>query len=242
MSERTSPDHTITAEVRQSILRWIAKAAIGIIVYAVILFLAAGTLNWVWGWVFVGILVVHLAAHPLLLVPINPGLLAEREKGILDKEVRPWDKRLTSLGGGLMILTWVVAGLDVRWQWTGTLPLAYHLVGAVVTVLGYGLFMWAMTANAFFSEGVRIQEERGHVVVSGGPYRFVRHPGYVGAIATHLATPFLLGSWWALIPAVVLAAVFVLRTRLEDEMLQEELPGYQEYVQRTPSRLLPGIW
>jgi protein-S-isoprenylcysteine O-methyltransferase Ste14 len=99
-----------------------------------------------------------------------------------------------------------------------------------------------MASNAFFSEGVRIQAERGHVVATGGPYRCVRHPGYVGTILTQLATPFLLGSPWALIPSVVSAALFVVRARLEDKTLMEELPGYKAYAQRTPSRLLPGVW
>jgi len=116
------------------------------------------------------------------------------------------------------------------------------MAGLLFTLLGYGLFMWAMASNAYFSEGVRIQSERGHAVASGGPYRFVRHPGYVGVIIAHLATPFLLGSLWALIPSALLAGLFVLRTHLEDKTLTAELDGYEAYTQETRFRLLPGIW
>ena len=178
----------------------------------------------------------------LILIPINPELLAERQKGSLDEGVKSWDKWITMLSGVLMVLSWIIAGLDFRWGWSPPLPLAIHLAGLLFTLLGYGLFMWAMASNAFFSEGVRIQTERGHTVASGGPYAIVRHPGYVGVIVAHLATPFLLGSLWALIPSVLLAALFVLRTSLEDKTLTAELPGYAAYTQETRYRLLPGVW
>ena len=97
-------------------------------------------------------------------------------------------------------------------------------------------------ANAFFAEGVRIQEERGHTVATRGPYCWVRHPGYVGAIMGMAASPFLLGSWWAMIPAALAMAGYILRTALEDRTLLAELPGYREYAQRTRYRLLPGVW
>ena len=119
---------------------------------------------------------------------------------------------------------------------------AVHLAGLVISLLGFGVFLWAMAANAFFAEGVRIQEERGHTVATGGPYRLVRHPGYVGAILSMGATPFLLGSWWALVPAGLGVGGYLLRTALEDRTLQEELPGYREYTHQTRYRLLPGIW
>lgn len=242
MRAKTSTRPKITPEVRRAIIKWNVRAILGIPVYGLILFLPAGRLNWVWGWVLLGVLTAVMAAHPLLLVPLNPELLAEREKSFYDKGVKTWDKWITTLAGGLMFLLWIVAGLDLRFQWTGPIPLAYHLGGLVVTLLGYALFLWAMASNAFFSEGVRIQEERGHVVARGGPYRYVRHPGYGGTILAQLGTPFLLGSPWALIPSGVLAALLVVRTCLEDKTLREELPGYKEYTQQIPSRLLPGVW
>lgn len=232
----------MTEEVRQGVVKWIWQAALGIVGYAAIIFISAGTLHWMWGWAFVIVLALSMIAHPLILIPFNPELLAERQKGMLDEGVKAWDKRITMLSGVLMIGSWIVAGLDYRWGWTDPLPLVVHLAGLLFTILGYGLFLWAMASNAFFAEGVRIQTERGHSVAKGGPYRFVRHPGYVGVIMAHLATPFLLGSLWALIPSALLAGLFVLRTSLEDKMLTAELAGYEAYAQETRYRLLPGVW
>ena len=107
---------------------------------------------------------------------------------------------------------------------------------------GLALSGWAMIVNAYFSTVVRIQRERGHTVCRTGPYRFVRHPGYVGFMLQSLGIPLLLGSWWALLPGFAAIAVMIIRTAFEDRMLQAELPGYQEYVRDVHYRLLPGIW
>ncbi len=229
-------------ETRKAINKWIFQAALGVIGYGAIIFLAAGTLRWLWGWALLIVLTAVMAAHPILLIPINPELLAERQKGMLDEGVKQWDKWITTSSGAMMVVTWVVAGLDWRFGWGRGMATAVHLVGLLFNIAGHALFMWAMTANAFFAEGVRIQTERGHTVVSSGPYRFVRHPGYAGAIIAQLATPFLLGSLWSLLPAALLGVLFTLRTALEDRTLQAELPGYTDYTQQTHYRLLPGIW
>ncbi|MBU0492854.1 MAG: isoprenylcysteine carboxylmethyltransferase family protein [Chloroflexi bacterium] len=233
----------ITPETRRAIVKWIVQSALGMVGYGLVLFLVAGTVNWVWGWVLLGVITAFMAAHPLILVPINPELLAQRERGILEPGVKTWDRWISALAAGVFpMASWVVAGLDVRWQWTGPVPLPYHLGGLLVMVLGFALFLWAMASNTFFAEGIRIQEERGHTVAAGAPYRAVRHPGYVGAILSQLATPFLLGSPWAMIPSVASAALYVVRTYLEDKTLRAELPGYKEYAQQTRYRLLPGVW
>ena len=228
--------------VRREITKWSVQAILGWVGYGLVLFLAAGRLDWLWGWAQLAVLAAVLAAHPLLLIPINPELLAEREQGFRGEGVKGWDRWLAGLAAGMVFPMWVVAGLDLRFGWTGAMPLALHLGGLLAHVLGYALFLWAMVSNAFFAEGVRIQEERGHTVATGGPYRYVRHPGYAGAVVAGLATPFLLGSLWTLIPAGISAALYVLRTALEDRTLREELPGYAEYAQRTGYRLLPGLW
>jgi protein-S-isoprenylcysteine O-methyltransferase Ste14 len=99
-----------------------------------------------------------------------------------------------------------------------------------------------MASNPFFSEGVRIQSDRGHEVAEAGPYRYVRHPGYSGAILSHIGTPLMLGSPWALMAALAAAALFVARTLLEDRFLQKELVGYRAFTGRTRYRLLPRVW
>lgn len=243
MDGQESEKRTMTPKVRRRIVSWIVQAALGLVGYGAILFLSAGRLDWVWGWVFLGLLAATLISHVLILVPINPELLAERSRGICQEGAKGWDKWVATFAAGMgTVPTWVVAALDVRFEWSASLPLALHIGGLVGSVLGWALFMWAMGANAFFSEAVRIQEERGHTIVTNGPYRYVRHPGYVGAILALLATPLLLGSLWALIPAGLAAIGYVVRTALEDGMLQEELDGYTEYTQQTHYRLLPGVW
>jgi protein-S-isoprenylcysteine O-methyltransferase Ste14 len=233
----------VSPETRREIVKWIVQVVLGLIGYGLILFLSAGRFDWIWGWALLIVVVAFLAAHPLILIPINPGLLAEREKGITGQGVKSWDRWIAGLAAGAFpIASWVVAGLDVRWNWTGPISLAYHVGGLIVMVLGYALFLWAMASNAFFAEGVRIQQERGHAVAAGGPYRYVRHPGYVGAILSQGATSFLLGSACALIPSVASAALYVVRTYLEDQTLRQELPGYEAYAQWTRYRLVPGVW
>jgi len=233
----------MSPEMRREIIKWIVQAAVGWVCYGLILFLSAGTIEWAWGWMLLIVLAIFLAAHPIILIPINPALLVEREKGLRDKGVKTWDRWIAALAGGVFpMVSWIVAGLDFRFGWTESLPLAIHLGGLLAMALGFALFLWAMASNAFFAEGVRIQTERGHTVASGGPYRYVRHPGYSGAILAMAASPILLGSPWALIPAFISAALYVVRTSLEDKLLKAELPGYEGYAQQTQYRLVPGIW
>jgi protein-S-isoprenylcysteine O-methyltransferase Ste14 len=242
MNTQPPAQEPLTPEVRRRIRRWIVQAALGTVGYALILFLSAGRWDWLRGWVLLGVLVAVMAAPPLLLLPICPELLAERQRGFWVAGAKGWDKWITTAAGGLMFAPWIVAGLDVRFGWTGPLPLGVHLGGLGLVLLGYGLFLWAMAANAFFAEAARIQAERGHTPATGGPYRYVRHPGYLGTIVAALGTPLLLGSPWALIPAGLFAALWVLRTALEDRMLRQELPGYADYAQQAHFRLVPGVW
>ncbi len=231
------------AETRRAIRCWIAQATLGWLAYAVILFTAAGRVDWVWGWVFVGILAALLAAHPLILIPIDPDLLAERQQGIHAAGTKGWDRWLAPLAAGVFpMLSWIIAGLGLRFGWSAGLPTIAHVAGVVGMVSGLALFLWAMASNAFFAEGVRIQPERGHTVATGGPYRVVRHPGYAGAIVAQAATPLLLGSPWALIPAAGSVIGYIIRTALEDKTLLAELPGYTGFAETTRHRLVPGLW
>ena len=136
----------------------------------------------------------------------------------------------------------VVAGLEERWGWAPPVGAPLQWAAGIAMGLGLGLFSWSMAANAYFAVVVRVQTERGHQVVSGGPYSVVRHPGYAGTILFALAAPLLLDSPWALLPAAVLIGSLVARTALEDRTLRTELPGYGAYARRVRFRLLPGIW
>jgi protein-S-isoprenylcysteine O-methyltransferase Ste14 len=237
MNATTSAEH----DVKRGVRRWLRREIIGSLIVAAILFGAAGRLDWVMGWVVVGTYVMWTAATALTIIPTNPEMLAERTG---PKEgTKGWDMAIISVVGIAEMVKYVVAGLDMRWGWSPQFPLALQLAAVIVAVLAQVVLLtWSMAANAFFSQTVRIQNERGHTVVTGGPYRYVRHPGYVASILFMLATPLILGSVWALIPSGLAALLSVLRTALEDKTLLEELDGYKEYAQQVRYRLLPGVW
>jgi len=166
-----------------------------------------------------------------------------KERAHPKADAKAWDRVLAHLTGPLgSTAMLIVAGLNVRFGWPPQVPFAWQAAGLVVFVLGMGLMTWAMIVNNFFSLVVRIQKDRGHTVVSGGPYAYVRHPGYVGGILFQLATPVMLGTLWALIPAGLAACCILVRTALEDKTLQAELDGYKDYAARVRYRLLPGVW
>lgn len=222
------------------LLRFVVREGFGVLVLALALFLPAGRLDWPMGWAVVAITSLWFVAMALVMVVWQPDLIAERLG--LKPGTKHWDIVLLSLIGLLAISRCVVAGLDVRFGWT-VAPLApLQIIALLVAVGGYGLVVWASAVNAFFAATARIQKERGHVVVTGGPYRFVRHPGYVGMALAELALSIMLGSVWAMAPGAASAALVVVRTLLEDRMLLSELEGYQAYAGRVRYRLLPGIW
>jgi len=233
-------------DVRAGVRRWVIKGVIGVLTVALFLFIPAGRLDWAMGWALVGVWALWQVAVGLILIPRNPELLAERAAGP-QKSNKTWDTALMSIAGLATMAQYIVAGLDLRFGWTRQsmgvhVPLALQVAALVVAALAYALTTWAMVANAFFSKIVRIQDDRGHAVATGGPYRYVRHPSYAGEIAFSLAVPVMLNSLWAFVPSVLLALLFIVRTALEDKTLQEELEGYEAYAQRVRYRLLPGIW
>jgi protein-S-isoprenylcysteine O-methyltransferase Ste14 len=212
----------------------------GVLMGAVILFLSAGRWDWVMGWACVILTALWVGATALVVIPRNPELLAERlgpRKG-----AKTWDAMIMSIVGLALVACYIVAGLDVRNEWTTGISPLLQVAALIIVVLGYAVTVWATAANAFFSSIVRIQKERGHTVAAGGPYRFVRHPAYVGGVALYLATPVMLGSVWALIPGGLSAVLMIVRTALEDKTLLNELDGYKDYAQRVRYRLLPGVW
>lgn len=202
-----------------------------------LLFGAAGTLRWSWAWVYTAAVALLTLANAFV---IPAEVAAERAQP--QPNVKQWDKRIVNSILLLTLIVFTTAGLDYRLGWTSRFSPLWHWLGLAGVTLASLLFMWAMHSNRFFSTRVRIQEERGHTAVSTGPYRWVRHPGYSALIVSNLATPLLLGSLLALLPALAIAALYVLRTALEDRTLHAELPGYAAFARQTPHRLLPGIW
>jgi protein-S-isoprenylcysteine O-methyltransferase Ste14 len=242
--KQTTGTSSLPADVRAGVRHWLIKGYVGVLFTAAILFIPARRLDWVMGWVYIAIWFLWHTAMALILIPTNPELLAERAKA--QKGSKTWDVVLLSFAGLTAMAQCIVAGFDARHGWTSQVwpqfPLLLQIVAAVVAALGNALGIWAMASNAFFSQTVRIQDDRGHTVATGGPYRYIRHPGYAGEVVFNLVTPVLLGSLWTFIPSVLMMLTFVVRTALEDRTLQEELDGYKAYAERVRYRLLPGIW
>jgi len=222
------------------IARYALRETLSIVGMAVALFWSAGRINWWPAWASVAVSLAWLMATAIVILRLNPDLLAERLRP--RKGAKPWDRAIVSILGLTTLVRYIIAGLDQRYGWTGGFPLAAQIAALIVCALGYALFVWATASNAFFSQIVRIQPERGHTVATGGPYRYVRHPAYFGVLLYELAVPILLASWGALIVSVLDVILLILRTALEDRTLQAELSGYADYARRVRQRLVPGIW
>ena len=224
-------------------VEWAIKSSVFIMLLAAIFFLGSGRLDWWMAWAYLGETVVNVVLSSLILMHKNPDMIAERLHPAEPEGVKAWDRmlvRIVAVYGPM--LTWIAAALDKRFAWSPPLGLALQIVALAVVALGNLVTGWAMVANRYFSAVVRLQEDRGQTVCDTGPYRTVRHPGYVGSILVNLATPLALGSPWALVPGVLTACLTVIRTALEDRTLRDELDGYGDYAQRVRYRLLPGIW
>jgi protein-S-isoprenylcysteine O-methyltransferase Ste14 len=208
-----------------------------------LLFIFAGTTNWPMAWVYTALLLVSTIGSRLIVWRRNPDTLRERARFTASEGTPSWDRLLVPIVGlyGPMA-TMVVAGLDHRLGWSAVVPVIWQIVAALVIAGGYGLAVWAMVVNRYFSAVARIQQDREQVVVTSGPYRIVRHPSYAGAVLASLALPVMLDALWAAVPAAVMVVALIVRTGLEDRMLREELEGYQSYAGETRYRLIPGLW
>jgi len=206
------------------------------IIMGIILFVSSGRLDWAMAWAF---LIISCGYVLFAMLVMSPSEIEKRMES--PKRAKKWDPMITAPMGIFLMISTLVAGLDMRFGWSGQVPLLIQTVAMALYVFGYGLFTWAMVSNKFFSHVVRIQGDS-HTVAMGGPYRYVRHPGYLGSIIYFFAQPLMLGSYWALVPIAVSIILLIVRTSLEDRMLREELLGYKEYVKQVHYRLLPGVW
>ena len=237
-SEAPSPEPTRSSS--RAIARRAGQLLVMIVLLSVVLFGSAGTLRWWPGWAYLGLYLGMIALNVILLLPNDRGLIEER--GRVKAGVPGWDQVFAGAYTVLGIAILLVGGLNARFGWPPLIPLWLQIVAGVIMALAYLMFAWAMSTNRYFSAVVRVQKDRGHSVVSTGPYGYVRHPAYAGSVPLVVVTPLLLGSAWALIPGVLAGAAIVARTALEDAKLERELEGYAEYAQRVRFRLMPGIW
>jgi protein-S-isoprenylcysteine O-methyltransferase Ste14 len=231
--DRTSQDRRLVLFGMLWGIVW--PAMIGLILYA-----ASGRWRWPLAWAYLALYAATLVTGSFFAVHRDPGFTSERTQ--VKEGTKTWDRLLSGpLFSPIWLALYVVAGLDKRYGWSpGLVPVA---IGAVVAAgLGYSLAVWAMASNKFYGRYVRIQDDRGHTTVTGGPYRFVRHPAYAGLCLFMLASALALESLWALIPAGLIVVVLIVRTALEDRTLLAELSGYPGYARQTRFRLLPGVW
>ena len=205
------------------------------------MFFAAGTVRWVRGWVYVGTMLAAVGAMLLVIWRCNPEMFQARAR-LRHKDTKTFDKVFIAIYVPLLLMQPVVAALDAaRLQWS-SMPFGTVYLGAASFAVASAVIGWVMAVNRFAEQSVRIQTERGHTVVSNGPYRVVRHPMYVGLILWFLGTALVLGSLGALAVGCVMTALVVWRTAMEDRTLRRELPGYEEFTKQTRYRLLPGVW
>ena len=204
------------------------------------IFLPAGRLNWAAGWIFVAVLVVAFGISAAVLAKVNPAIYRARSR--FQPGTKGWDKAIVGVMLTLMVAILPVAALDAgRFHWS-VVPAWFAVAGYGALLGGIGGTAWAQAVNPFFEPGVRIQTERHQRVIDTGPYRYVRHPGYVAAILMFFGMALALRSWWALLPAALATILLVVRTKWEDDLLKRELAGYTAYAQRVRARLVPGLW
>ncbi len=229
------------ANVGRGVVVWAIKNGVFLLILAIILFGGSGQIDWVAGWAFFLLMVLFIALDGVVLYLIDPSLLSERSGP--QKGSKGWDLPIASLiSVWLPIAMYLVAALDRRYGWSPAFPPWVQIFGLAATAFGAAVVLWAMATNRYFSAVVRIQQDRGHRVVSAGPYRIVRHPAYATLVFYEVGAALALGSAWALVPALLIVVLGVVRTALEDRTLQKELPGYKEYAAKVRYRLVPGVW
>lgn len=221
-------------------LKLLGRSLFGTLVFLLILFISAGRIDYWQGWIYASVNIILVFINTLALT--SKESLAE-ERSAIKEGAKSWDKRIVGLSAIVLIISYVVAGLDAgRYHLSPLFPIGVHAAGVLLLIAGEILFFSAQKQNKFFSSIVRIQTDRGHTVCDTGIYKAIRHPSYLGTILTALGIPLILGSLWCFIPAVLSIFLTVLRTSLEDITLLNELEGYREYTARTRYRLVPYIW
>lgn len=224
----------------KTVIRNYAKIFIYLTFFGACLFLPAGQADWLMGWVYLLINAVSMIINSVILQILHPKLFVDRVNA---KTKKGWDRALAGIMtfiGPISIC--IVSGFSVRNQWTPQMPIYFQILGILLIVFDCAVSAWAIASNKFFFGFIRIAKEESHSVCDKGAYQIVRHPGYLGAFLVTLATPLLLNSVWAFIPAIVTVIAIISRTSLEDKFLIENLDGYLDYTRKVRFRLIPPIW
>jgi len=241
MSSSPERQERDSVALRKAIIQRGLQVLIGTLLMGLFLFLAAGRLDWVMGWAYIGLNFFGLIPNIIIVALKNPEVIAARAKPP-QEDTKGWDKVFISITAPMPFVIMAVSGLDAgRYGWS-IVPMWVEWSGVALFIAAWILSLWAMVANKYFEGSVRIQKDRGQKTVTSGPYAIVRHPGYVAFTILYLATPLFLGSWWGLVPAGLMALGFIYRTAREDRTLMEELADYPAYAQKVRYRLVPGVW
>jgi protein-S-isoprenylcysteine O-methyltransferase Ste14 len=227
-------EHHMIAKLLLQNLIWIA-------VMGALLFVPAGTLYWPAAWVFLGTVAILGLAGGLWLARTDPELLAERMRPMMQHNQPAADKKFMLVFGFSALLWFIAIGFDKRMH-ASVVPVTLQALGFAMLVFSSGFIMWVMRANSFAAPVVKLQTERGHHVVSTGPYAWVRHPMYSGAVLFFVGAPLLLGSWWGVAMSPLFAVLFAIRIGIEESALIAGLPGYADYSAQVRYRLVPGLW
>ena len=223
------------------IAKWLFQTFAWILGFAVLLFVPAGTLRWPGAWVFLAFMVAAALGFGGWLAKKNPGLLAERMRSPIQADQPSADKKLLAVFFPVYLIWFVAMGLDERFH-PGRMAMAWQALGLALLIASSAFIQWVFMENTFAAAVVKVQSERGHHVISTGPYAFVRHPMYSGAIPFMVGTALLLGSWWGTAISPIFAIFFAIRIRIEERTLMTGLSGYADYAARVRYRLLPGVW
>ena len=225
---------------RTLLVKILVRGVVDLAILCGVLFGIAGRVDWPAAWLVILLFTGHLVLSGWWLFRHDPDLLKERLTTA--SNVPHWDRLIARGNRILMPICLATAALDAgRFGWSA-MPIVVRAIATAAVIAAIGVIWRCGAANHFLSDKTRIQSERGHTVVQHGPYRFVRHPLYASRIVLFIGTTLMLGSWFALVPAVLIVILLVLRTSLEDRMLTTELPGYREYATHVPARLVPGLW
>jgi protein-S-isoprenylcysteine O-methyltransferase Ste14 len=223
------------------IAKWLFQTVAWIVALAALLFVPAGTLHWPAAWVFLGFMLALGLGFGGWLARKDSALLAERMRPPYRADQPAADKKFLVVFSVVILIWFIVLGLDERWH-LSDMPVAWQAIGLALLILSSALIAWVFNENSFAAAVVRLQSERGHHVISSGPYAFVRHPMYSGAILFMAGIALLLGSWWGTAMSPVFAILFGVRTRIEEHTLTTGLPDYADYAARVRYRLVPGLW
>jgi protein-S-isoprenylcysteine O-methyltransferase Ste14 len=228
-------------DVSPMIAKLLLQNLIWIVGMGALLFVPAGTLHWPAAWVYLGTVAILGLSCGLWLAKTDPALLAERMHPMMQKDQPAADKKFMLVFGFVALLWFVAIGLDKRLH-ASNITVPVQALGLAMLLVSTGFVMWVMRENSFASPVVKLQTERGHRVVSSGPYAFVRHPMYSGSVLFFVGAPLLLGSWWGIAMSPLFAVLFAVRAKIEERALIAGLPGYADYTKRVRFRLLPGLW